>query len=244
MALEDFIDSEQEEKIYQKGQKRERFMHNFNSEVGPSMPGMGDAKKPQVLNAPVWMMGRTNPAKNTNAQPENIYFLSWTRIFPDGKTQWEYNYSNKTSDLVDSIRKNRIPSQDIRYESNMDPLKKRINEMTITQVVVIGTGDTFPGDTTPTKTGGGKIGGGTTPSKPASKSGCFIATAAYGTPMAQEIDVLRDFRDNRMLPTVVGKAFVQAYYRVSPPIAYLISRSETLKRAVRGVLTPIVRKRG
>lgn len=57
-----------------------------------------------------------------------------------------------------------------------------------------------------------------------SSSGCFIATAAYGTPQAKEIDQLRDFRDTVLLQSTVGTLFVKLYYRLSPPVADWISR--------------------
>jgi hypothetical protein len=70
--------------------------------------------------------------------------------------------------------------------------------------------------------------------------GCFIATAAFGSSMAQEVAVLREFRDNYLLTNRAGTAAVQFYYWVSPPIADVISRNENLKRITRIVLTPII----
>jgi hypothetical protein len=69
---------------------------------------------------------------------------------------------------------------------------------------------------------------------------CFIATAAYGTPLAGEVGILSDFRDRYLLTNRVGTAFVRAYYRFSPPIARFIANHELLRAAVRAVLTPIV----
>ncbi len=72
-------------------------------------------------------------------------------------------------------------------------------------------------------------------------SACFIATAAYGTPTAQEIDILRDFRDEVLLPSKLGADFVSLYYQCSPPIAEFISRHEVLRTIVReGFLDPLV----
>lgn len=64
---------------------------------------------------------------------------------------------------------------------------------------------------------------------------CFIATAAYGSSLAPELNILRKFRD-AMLP----KALVRAYYATSPPIAEAIKTKNLLKAAVRFLLKPIV----
>jgi hypothetical protein len=70
--------------------------------------------------------------------------------------------------------------------------------------------------------------------------GCFIATAAYGTPMAKQINLLRNYRDSQLLTNPVGAAFVDSYYRLSPPIADIIAAHPILKSAVRVALTPVI----
>ncbi|MGA8848455.1 MAG: CFI-box-CTERM domain-containing protein [Dehalococcoidia bacterium] len=69
---------------------------------------------------------------------------------------------------------------------------------------------------------------------------CFIATAAYGTPMAEEVQILREFRDKYLLTNPPGRAFVDFYYRVSPPIAEFITEHPSLKPIVRVGLVPAV----
>lgn len=69
---------------------------------------------------------------------------------------------------------------------------------------------------------------------------CFIATAAYGGAFAPEVDTLRRFRDEHLLPNAVGRAFVKAYYTFSPPIADYIAERPMARRVVRGALSPIV----
>ena len=78
-------------------------------------------------------------------------------------------------------------------------------------------------------------GGGTT-----STSGCFIATAAYGSYFEKHVQILRNFRDVYLLTNDWGRAFVGFYYRHSPVIANFIARHDGLRAAVRLGLAPVV----
>jgi len=80
--------------------------------------------------------------------------------------------------------------------------------------------------------GGGGTGGG--------GGGCFIATAAYGSPMASQVKLLRQFRDNFLLTNVLGKGFVHLYYKFSPPVADFIAEHDSLRTIVRLSLLPVV----
>src|SRR5262249_35441208 len=73
-----------------------------------------------------------------------------------------------------------------------------------------------------------------------SNTPCFIATAAFGSPMSSEVGVLREFRDDVLLPHTAGRAAVAAYYRIGPALAGVIAESETLKALVRGGLAPMI----
>ena len=81
--------------------------------------------------------------------------------------------------------------------------------------------------------GGGFGGGGGLP------AGCFIATAAYGSPFASHLDTFRGFRDGVLLKTAPGTALVEAYYTVSPALADEVARRPALAFLVRLVLTPV-----
>ncbi len=70
--------------------------------------------------------------------------------------------------------------------------------------------------------------------------GCLIATAAYGTPLAAEIDTLRMLRDGFLLHSAFGTAFVDTYYRVSPPIARRVADHPALAMIVRYALGPVL----
>lgn len=69
---------------------------------------------------------------------------------------------------------------------------------------------------------------------------CFIATAAYGSPIGEELNQLRWFRDQILLSNSYGRLFVEKYYKYSPTIAQWIEKNDFAKAAVRTTLRPIV----
>jgi hypothetical protein len=74
----------------------------------------------------------------------------------------------------------------------------------------------------------------------ATVTACFVATAAYGTPMAAEITALRRFRDRYLSATAPGRALVEAYQTFGPRAARVIARHESLRGVVRALLTPVI----
>ncbi len=75
---------------------------------------------------------------------------------------------------------------------------------------------------------------------PENVSGCFIATAAFGTDMESEVVVLRKFRDQKLLTNSLGKKFVALYYKTSPPVADFIRERSNLRALVRASLKPLI----
>ena len=70
---------------------------------------------------------------------------------------------------------------------------------------------------------------------------CFVATAAYGTPMHEDVKVLREARDRFLMPTAFGRFLVGAYYRIGPILARIIRPRAPLRAVVRSALAPAVR---
>ncbi len=74
--------------------------------------------------------------------------------------------------------------------------------------------------------------------------GCLVATAAYGTELAPQVQFLREVRDNTVMSTSSGAAFMtgfnQVYYSFSPTIADLERENPMLQKAVRALITPMV----
>ncbi|MDY6844150.1 MAG: CFI-box-CTERM domain-containing protein [Thermodesulfobacteriota bacterium] len=70
--------------------------------------------------------------------------------------------------------------------------------------------------------------------------GCFISTAAYGSPMASKVKILCQFRDEYLRPNVLGRKFVALYEKYSPPLANHISKNDNLKAFTRLVLWPTI----
>ncbi len=67
---------------------------------------------------------------------------------------------------------------------------------------------------------------------------CFISTAAFGSDMAQEVQIFRKFRNQFLLTNELGTGFVKAYYKFGPLVANVIAGNETLRSMTRTALYP------
>ena len=74
--------------------------------------------------------------------------------------------------------------------------------------------------------------------------GCLIATATYGSELAPQVQMLREIRDNQLMNTESGSAFMttfnEAYYSFSPIIADMERESPIFKEIVKAGLTPMI----
>ena len=83
-----------------------------------------------------------------------------------------------------------------------------------------------------------------TPTKPTGGGGCLIATAAYGSELAPQVQFLREIRDNTVMSTSAGASFMtgfnQLYYSFSPTIADMERENPMFQEAVRVFITPMI----
>ena len=74
--------------------------------------------------------------------------------------------------------------------------------------------------------------------------GCLIATATYGSELAPQVQQLRELRDNQLLQTESGTAFMgmfnDVYYSFSPTIADMERENPYFKEAVKIAITPMI----
>ena len=72
------------------------------------------------------------------------------------------------------------------------------------------------------------------------KSGCYIATAVYGSYDCPEVWTLRRFRDNTLDRTWYGRAFIRAYYAVSPTLVRWFGKDSWFQALFRPMLDRLV----
>jgi hypothetical protein len=76
------------------------------------------------------------------------------------------------------------------------------------------------------------------------KSGCLIATAAFGSELAPQVQFLREYRDNTIMTTVAGSSFLNAfntvYYSFSPTVADAERTHPLLQETIRAGISPLL----
>lgn len=71
---------------------------------------------------------------------------------------------------------------------------------------------------------------------------CFIATAVFGTPLNNEIELLRNFRDDKLRKHLAGRIFISAYERFGPFAAFYIRQNEHRRQwALEHLVTPALK---
>jgi hypothetical protein len=87
-------------------------------------------------------------------------------------------------------------------------------------------------------------GSGTTVGPPRPAPTCLISTATYGSALAPEVQLLRNFRDNSLLKTAAGTNFMLAfnawYYSFSPQVASYLNTHVVERTIMKGVLYPLI----
>ncbi len=69
---------------------------------------------------------------------------------------------------------------------------------------------------------------------------CFIATAAYGSVLANDVELLRHVRDSLLAKTVLGELAITTYYTFGPAVAGVVGESDVLRASARAVIEPVV----
>ncbi len=72
------------------------------------------------------------------------------------------------------------------------------------------------------------------------KSGCYIATAVYGSYECDEVFALRKFRDETLSKTIFGRAFIKIYYKISPSLAKCLPYDSKVSIFIRRILDKFI----
>ncbi|MCC0662534.1 MULTISPECIES: CFI-box-CTERM domain-containing protein [unclassified Clostridioides] len=77
---------------------------------------------------------------------------------------------------------------------------------------------------------------------PGINTGCYIATAVYGSYDAPEVLALRYFRDNTLANHLLGRLFIKMYYTLSPPVANWLKDAKKVNLLVKNILDKFVHR--
>ena len=68
------------------------------------------------------------------------------------------------------------------------------------------------------------------------KGGCFIISATYGSSLAKEVDVFRNYRDDFLSNSSYGIKIINTYYNYSPFFSNIILKSNMMKKGVQKII--------
>lgn len=80
------------------------------------------------------------------------------------------------------------------------------------------------------------------PQQETKQGGCYVATAVYGSYDCPEVWTLRRFRDNSLSKSISGRAFIRAYYAVSPTLVKRFGSNSWFRNTLKPVLDGIVKR--
>ena len=173
-----------------------------------------DEGSSSVDNTPAYVLRATGNFENANDQLREIGFA--TILVVDENRLYTIQYTNHLSD----------------YENHTEKVSDFLDSF---QIIHSGPDSTTyaEGDTRADSSAEQSEGG-----------GCLIATAAFGSEMAPQVQFLREIRDNTILQTTSGTAFMtgfnQFYYSFSPQIADYERENPVFKEMVKVSLTPLL----
>ena len=162
----------------------------------------------------------------------NFEVLSHTFSTDDKILQFNVNAIHEKENVAEIIIPRDLIDGELTVLLNGKEIFAPVNKTersSIISVVFDGKGDYTIGITTMDKYNGG---------------GCLIATASFGSELAPQVQLLREIRDNTILQTKSGSAFMtgfnQLYYSFSPTIADYERENLIFKEAVKLILTPLL----
>jgi len=162
----------------------------------------------------------------------NFVVSSYTFSTDDKMLQFNVNAIHEKENVAEIIIPRDLFDGELTVLLNGKEFAAAVNETeksSIISVVFDGKGDYTIGITTMDKYNGG---------------GCLIATAAFGSELAPQVQLLREIRDDIVLQTKSGSAFMtgfnQLYYSFSPTIADYERENLIFKEAVKLTLVPLL----
>ncbi len=171
--------------------------------------------------------------------------LSWDDVSGISKYNVYYEVSGEDSSLSDGAAPENVSAKSVQVAKSGVTLKDDIKENTsyvvgVTAIDEFGNESLLSG-TTEATTVASKDFWESYREENADVDGgfCFIATAAWGSTQEPHVALLRQFRDDILKKSAPGRAFIDTYYRLSPPLAYFIGQHPTARAITRTMLWPL-----